>query len=628
MFRKGILLLLLFTMHFAMNAQSFVVEKGSSLDFPVSTVSEAASIYVDAGEDSLLHIAASLLQTDIEKVTGGRPQLISSITSATKNLIVIGTANSQFISKLASERKINLNRITGQWETFILQTVNRPFTSVNNALLIIGSDRRGAAYGALELSKQMGVSPWYWWADVSVKKKKEIYFRNGTYHYPSPSVKYRGIFINDEAPAFSGWTYEKFGGFNSKMYVHMFELLLRLKANYLWPAMWGNAFNDDDTLNPVLANKWGIVMGTSHHEPMLRAQTEWKRYGKGEWNYEKNEGGLKSFWKKGIENMRGHESIVTWNVLLKKAEALYIKTPNDQKDAFYQLVLHPVKAYATLQNMYTALAWNQFYAEQNNLLANKYAEEVKRFYLKDSLIAVEYHHINNGKWNHMMSQKHIAYTSWQEPKVQRMPDVKYVYANRSDGTTTFSSSSQVLKSTVSNDRQKNVFYEEDGYVSIDGASFTRKVDGGGIEWKIIPGIGREGSGITTFPVIKSIGVISKTTPHLQYDFFTTDPGSGVLNTYISPTLNFPDSENGLQYAVSIDDGTPQVVSINKFRVDDRRWAQAVSNNINITATSHNIGQKGKHTLKYWMISPGVVLQKLVLDLGGLKPSYLGPPTNK
>ena len=110
-----------------------------------------------------------------------------------------------------------------------------------------------------------------------------------------PTVKYRGIFINDEAPAFAGWTKEKFGGVNHQVYEKMFELLLRLKGNYLWPAMWGNAFNDDDTLNPVLADKWGIVMGTSHHEPMLRAQQEWKRYGKGAWNYDNKRYRFKRF---------------------------------------------------------------------------------------------------------------------------------------------------------------------------------------------------------------------------------------------------------------------------------------------------------------------------------------------
>ena len=112
-------------------------------------------------------------------------------------------------------------------------------------------------------------------------------------------MRYRGIFINDEAPALSGWAREKFGGFNHQFYGHVFELLLRLRANFLWPAMWGNAFNDDDPLNPALADEYGIVMGTSHHEPMMRAHDEWRRYGKGPWNYATNAEALRAFWTRG-----------------------------------------------------------------------------------------------------------------------------------------------------------------------------------------------------------------------------------------------------------------------------------------------------------------------------------------
>ena len=116
----------------------------------------------------------------------------------------------------------------------------------------------------------------------------------GRHAHGEPAVKYRGIFINDEAPAFTGWAREKFGGFNHQFYAKVFELMLRLKGNYLWPAMWGNAFADDDPLNPRLADEYGIVMGTSHHEPMTRAQQEWQRYGKGPWNYEQNDSTLRA----------------------------------------------------------------------------------------------------------------------------------------------------------------------------------------------------------------------------------------------------------------------------------------------------------------------------------------------
>ena len=131
----------------------------------------------------------------------------------------------------------------------------------------------------------MGVSPWYWWADVPVKTRNTVYVKVGIYKQGEPSVKYRGIFINDEQPCLSGWTKEKFGGFNHLFYEKVFELILRLKGNYLWPAMWGRRFNEEDTLNPQLADKYGIVMGTSHHEPMMRSQSEWTNSKSGEWNY-------------------------------------------------------------------------------------------------------------------------------------------------------------------------------------------------------------------------------------------------------------------------------------------------------------------------------------------------------
>ena len=259
-------------------AQNFVTEKNTGKGFTIATASQTASIYFDSVDDWLVHKAAALLQDDIKMVAGKKPKLISTLSSSLKNIIIIGTIDgSPTINRLIAEKKLDVSGIRGKWEAFQLLTISNPFKGIQNALVIVGSDKRGAAYGTFTLSGQIGVSPWYWWADVPVKKKEEVYVRNGTYNYGSPSVKYRGIFINDEAPAFSRWTKEKFDGVNHLVYERIFELLLRLKANYLWPAMWGNAFNDDDTLNPILANKWGIVMGTSHHEPML--EKGYRKYG-------------------------------------------------------------------------------------------------------------------------------------------------------------------------------------------------------------------------------------------------------------------------------------------------------------------------------------------------------------
>ncbi len=294
------------------SAQNIITEKKEAGSFPVVTNIAATPVYTDSNDDWLVQKAASFLQGDIQTVTGKQPTISHDIVTASKNIIIIGSVNgSSIISQLINSGKLNVDSIKGKWETFSIQVISNPFKNVDNALVITGSDKRGTAYGVFELSEQMGVSPWYWWADVPAKKKEEVYVKKGAYKFGPPSVQYRGIFINDEAPAFSGWTKEKFGGVNHLVYEKVFELLLRLKGNYLWPAMWGNAFNDDDTLNPVLANKYGIVMGTTHHEPMLRAQQEWKRYGKGAWNYQTNDTVLRAFWTKGIKNMGNRESIVS-----------------------------------------------------------------------------------------------------------------------------------------------------------------------------------------------------------------------------------------------------------------------------------------------------------------------------
>jgi len=292
---------------------AFTTWTAGAQDFPIVTKNEgAAPIYVDPNDHWLVNKAASLLQDDIERVTGIKPVILHTLPDKPMGtLIIIGSMDSSAIVK----RLLHQNRIpvslAGKWEAYTLQTMTQPIPTVTHALVVAGSDRRGTAYAALEISREIGVSPWYYWADVPVAHKDELYFTRNSILFKGPAVKYRGFFINDEAPALSGWVHATFGNFNHRFYEKVFELLLRLRGNYLWPAMWGNAFNDDDTLNPVLASQYGIVMGTSHHEPMLRAQQEWKRYGHGPWDYNTNSAVLDSFWEKGIEHMDHHESIVT-----------------------------------------------------------------------------------------------------------------------------------------------------------------------------------------------------------------------------------------------------------------------------------------------------------------------------
>ncbi len=249
---------------------------------------------------------------DLKMITGQQAEQYTDKLPENKNIILIGTiGRSKWIDQLIAENKINISQIKGQWEANISQVVENPFPNISKALVLAGSDKRGTIYSMLNLSREMGVSPWYWWADVPVVQHQSIFINPAPTISYSPKVKYRGIFLNDEEPALGSWTREKFGGFNHHFYENIFELILRLRGNFLWPAMWGKAFFDDDPENGRLANELGIVMSTSHHEPMGRAQAEWHRYGSGAWDYTNNKDILDDFWRKGMERNKDWETIVT-----------------------------------------------------------------------------------------------------------------------------------------------------------------------------------------------------------------------------------------------------------------------------------------------------------------------------
>src|SRR3984885_3517559 len=203
--------------------------------FPLSANKRVATIYTSEEEYPGVVRAVKSLQADILAVTGTSPQVLSDKISGSKEIVLIGTiGKNKVIDQLIRQKKLNVTGVEGKWEAHVTQVVKNPMPGVAGALVIAGSDKRGTIYGVYELSAQIGVSPWYWWADVPVAAHKNLYVMPGRYADGGPAVKYRGIFINDEAPSFSGWAKEKFGGVNHQLYEKMFELILRLKGNYLW----------------------------------------------------------------------------------------------------------------------------------------------------------------------------------------------------------------------------------------------------------------------------------------------------------------------------------------------------------------------------------------------------------
>ena len=266
---------------------------------------DKVEIYMDANDCRGVSYAANALVKDIRNVSGSQ----ATITSNRKATILVGTiGHSAAIDQLVKQKRINGNLLKGKREKFII-------TVVNNQLVIAGSDRRGTIYGIYELSQQMGVSPWYDWADVPVEHHDSIFVNRGTYSDGEPAVRYRGIFLNDEAPCLTSWVKNTYGtGYGDHLfYQRVFELVLRLRGNMMWPAMWGWAFYADDAENEKTADEMGVVMSTSHHEPMARNHQEYarNRKGWGPWNYQKNKANLQKFFREGIERMKGTEQIVT-----------------------------------------------------------------------------------------------------------------------------------------------------------------------------------------------------------------------------------------------------------------------------------------------------------------------------
>ena len=260
------------------------------------------SISYTDGEHSSVLIAAANLQCDFEQVTGVKPRRGGNDAG-----IVIGTIGSNPQIDQWVKQGL-LKDLKGKTEKYIIKTIGKQ-------LVIAGSDKRGTVYGIYELSRQIGVSPWYYWADVPVVKHPELYVKEGEYTDGEPAVRYRGLFLNDEAPCLTTWVKNTFGTNygGHQFYEKVFELILRLKGNYLWPAMWGWAFYADDPENLKTADKMGVMMGTSHHEPMARNHQEYARdrKGWGAWNYSTNKENLDRFFREGIERMKGTDDIVT-----------------------------------------------------------------------------------------------------------------------------------------------------------------------------------------------------------------------------------------------------------------------------------------------------------------------------
>ena len=270
-------------------------------------------ILVSSSDNPAVLHAAKNLQGDFCRVTGTLPYMGDNMQ--VQSAIIIGSLDSPLIKEMVSRGKIDAGQLVGLTEKYMISTVTEPVDGVKEALVVTGSDRRGVVYGIYEISEQIGVSPWYDWADVPVARQQNLSIARGTYTAGEPAVRYRGIFLNDEAPCLTGWVKHTYGTDygDHNFYERVFELILRLRGNFLWPAMWDWAFYADDPENSRVADEMGVIMGTSHHEPMARNHQEWarKRGELGAWNYATNRKVIDQFFTEGIERAKNTEDLIT-----------------------------------------------------------------------------------------------------------------------------------------------------------------------------------------------------------------------------------------------------------------------------------------------------------------------------
>jgi hypothetical protein len=832
---------------------------------------KAAELYYDGTDFEVVEIAANLLAEDLARVSSVKPAVrkAGAAVRPVAGSVIIGTlGKSPAIDELVKAGNLDVSPIKDKWESFIITTAQIPGEGGEPCLIIAGADRRGTAYGAMELSRAAGVSPFIWWADVLPPQRTTIQIRPGIHVQGPPSVKFRGIFINDEDWGLQPWAAKtvepELGDIGPKTYTRVFELLLRLRANFCWPAMHDctKAFNIYPE-NKLVADRYAIVMGSSHCEPMLRNNvTEWGNARARDYNYVTNRQGVLDYWKQRVaengkfENvytlgMRGihdsdmagggtrdervarlsaiindqremirelitpqvstvpqifcpykevlslyqagavppddvtivwaddnhgyirqlstpqeqkraggagvyyhlsywgrphdylwlsttppslvwqemskaydygarnlwvmnvgdikpaeigltlamsmaydmsahtldnigqfpeqfaaatfgtqhareiaavlqafyqlnyqrkpehlgfntsqnpggpiqptgftnaeiHARLAAFDALRAQADRLYETLPPAQKDAFYQLVLYPVRG-ATLQNH--KLLWLDLHrragASGDATAAQAAAARSKAAY---EAILAETNYYNTtlagGKWRHMMSSiphntdVHKA-PRFNEPAppnpAAAVPD--FPVAQPAPLAPVPAYQAQAAPS----------YAEHGGYLSIPAERFTRKTDRGNIAWKTIPNLGRLGDSMaiypTTAPSIEPAALLREA-PALEYDFTATSSAPAAALTVQAIPAHRIHPGRGLRYAIAIDNEVPQLIDL-ETPENSAIWATNVLRGAAYGTTTHPVSP-GKHTLRIWMVDPGVIIDHLTVNLGGLPNSYLPP----
>ena len=344
--KKVLLVLLVIVANVPVMAQLKVMNNSDGDAFAL--VGEAvADIYVSKADGPTVRKVAELLAADICRVTDHTPKVMSTEKPKGKMAVVLGTAShNAFIRQMADNGLIDLDDVNNGWEQYAVKVINKPAKGIDRALVIVGSDRRGVAYGAFTLSDAIGVSPWYWWADIPVEKKSQLYVKADCMSR-RPTIKYRGFFINDEDWGLKPWATNNFekelGDIGPRTYAKVCELILRLKGNMLAPAMHtctGAFYSHPES--KLVADTFGIIITTSHCEPLLlnnAAPTEWDQQRDGDWNYKTNGETIRGKWEKRLAETARFENIYTMAMRGLHDEGLRGSLPMEERVPLIEQVI-------------------------------------------------------------------------------------------------------------------------------------------------------------------------------------------------------------------------------------------------------------------------------------------------
>lgn len=694
-------------------AQVEISERATaSTDFPLYDGGKSCEIYVDPEDFEVVKKTATLFAEDLGRVTGKNGHVtIGDKPGKGKNIVIMGTlGHNRFIDELVKQKQLDISAIKHGWEQYTLKTIERPAKGIDRALVVVGCDRRGTAYGAFALSEAMGVSPLYWWADVPVKRKKNVYVKALDYTSKAPSVKYRGIFINDEGWGITPWASKTFdkelGDIGPKTYGKVCELILRMKGNMLAPAMHpsSGAFHKYPA-NKLVADSFAIVMTSSHCEPLqFNNVTEWNQETMGEWNYMTNKEGINKELDKRVSNTAPYENFYTLamrgihdaglvGVPKDKEVSLIEEVLDDQRAILSKYINHPIDsipqqfvpykevmeiyerglrvpddvtlvwvddnygymkrlsnpqeqqrkgrsgvyyhtsylgaANALLQAMpaesrpaffellgYQAMASYQMnrkfllaqlcrekQAEGKTEEANWAATQSKMAYDSIASLNHRYNTQLDGKWNHMMT---LA-PGWVA-KYQNMPELPYTEGK---GETPVDLTLRPEQDKLERCALVNL---ADFQVKSSSGHTLRLVKGLGYDWQVLQ-LGEALEALTD--------PTSPSAPSVEYQLPKIDADSVTIHVYSLPF--FPIYKGrGTSYGVSVD-GAPVQVANNLPKEFSKEWRDHVlQNGVEATFTFPVDRLKEGHTLTFTCGDPGVMIQRIILDWGGLKKTYVGP----